>query len=40
MQMISIKTKDIIVSIFFDMEGELIPSFEDKQVNKRYFQLL
>ena len=31
MQMVTLKTKDIIVSIFYDMQGQMMPSFEDKQ---------
>ena len=31
MQMLSLKTKDIIVSVFYDMSGALVPSAMEKQ---------
>lgn len=31
MQMLSLKTKDIIVSVFYDMGGSLVPSAEERQ---------
>jgi len=31
MQMLSLKTKDIIVSVFYDMGGSMVPTTHDKQ---------
>ncbi len=40
MQMISVKSRDIIVSVFFDMEGSVMPGEGEKQKLQAFIHLL